>query len=195
MTNAPPPPPPPGYQPPPPPPPPPGYQPPAPPPAYHPPTYAPTTQAYQYAGFWSRVAARLVDWLVSLPFVIPGVAVLIASLTQTEENLRGDTEFTDTGEALFGVGMLLLFVGWLIFLIIWMRKLGRGQSWGQKAVGISLLGKDDGRPIGAWSAFARYLISITISMLVFGLGYWWMIWDKDNQTWQDKIMNTVVVEV
>src|SRR5262245_21845558 len=103
MTNAPPPPPPPGYQPQQPPPPgPPAYQPPPPPPpAYQPPSYAPTTQAYQYAGFWSRVAARLVDWLVSLPSVIPGFAVLIASATQTEENLRGDTEFTDTGATLF----------------------------------------------------------------------------------------------
>jgi uncharacterized RDD family membrane protein YckC len=27
-----------------------------------------------------------------------------------------------------------------------------------------------------------------------GLGYFWAIWDKDNQAWHDKIAGTVVVK-
>jgi uncharacterized RDD family membrane protein YckC len=182
--------------PPPPPPPSPGYQPPPPgPPAYQPPTYAPSRPEHQYAGFWARVAARLIDGLIGLLFVLPGLVLMIAGLTQTEEDRFGDTTFTDTGAVLFVVGVFALLIGAWIFLVIWMRKLGRGQSWGQKSLGISLVGKDDGRPIGAWRAFARYLLAQLISSLLFGLGYLWMLWDRDKQTWHDKIMNSVVVEV
>ena len=63
---------------------------------------------------------------------------------------------------------------------------------GAKSVGISP--RQGRRPSDRrWRAFFRYLISATISTLVFGLGYWWMLWDKDNQTWQDKSTHTVVV--
>jgi uncharacterized RDD family membrane protein YckC len=175
---------------------PPAYQPPAyQPPAYQPPGHAQAGSSTTYAGFWSRVAARLIDWLIGLLFSLPGIAFIVAAATQTEENADGETEFTDTGAALLGIGVLLVVVGGLLFLILWMRKLGRGQSWGQKAVGISLVSKANGRPVGAWKAFGRYLVAQLVSGALFGLGYLWMLWDHDKQTWHDKILNTVVVEV
>jgi uncharacterized RDD family membrane protein YckC len=151
--------------------------------------------SFTYAGFWARVAGRLIDGLIGLLFVVPGIVLIIAGVTQTEENARGETEFTDSGAALFGLGVLLVLIGSVIFLVVWMRKLGRGQSWGQRALGISLVSKADGRPIGAWKAFGRYLVAQLVSGALFGLGYLWMLWDKDNQTWQDKVFNTVVIEV
>jgi hypothetical protein len=33
-----------------------------------------------------------------------------------------------------------------------------------------------------------------LSGLVFGLGFAWALWDKDGQTWHDKIAGTVVVQ-
>lgn len=40
----------------------------------------------------------------------------------------------------------------------------------------------------------REVIGKWVSGLVFGLGYFWAIWDKDGQTWHDKIAGTVVVK-
>jgi uncharacterized RDD family membrane protein YckC len=178
-----------------PPPPPPGSPAPAyPPPSYQPPTYSPPRPEYRYAGFWARVGARLIDLLVGLLFTLPGLVLVIASLAQIEENREGEAEFTGSGETLFRAGVALVVVGSLVFFVLWMRKLGRGQSWGQKALAIRLVGKQDGRPIGAWKAFLRYLVAQLVSGVLFGLGYWWMIWDRDNQTWQDKIVGTVVIE-
>jgi uncharacterized RDD family membrane protein YckC len=151
--------------------------------------------SFTYAGFWSRVAARLIDWLIGLLFALPGWALIIAAVTQTEENADGDTEFTDAGVTLLVIGLVLLLIGSIVFFVLWMRKLGRGQSWGQKAVGISLVGRDAGRPIGGGKAFLRYIVASLISGALFGLGYLWMLWDRDKQCWHDKIMNTVVVEV
>lgn len=40
----------------------------------------------------------------------------------------------------------------------------------------------------------RELFIKQISGICFGLGYLWMLFDQDNQTWHDKILNTVVVQ-
>lgn len=32
-----------------------------------------------------------------------------------------------------------------------------------------------------------------VSSLFLGLGMFWAIWDKDRQTWHDKIAGTVVI--
>lgn len=39
----------------------------------------------------------------------------------------------------------------------------------------------------------REVIGKFVSGLVLGIGFFWAIWDKDNQTWHDKIAGTVVV--
>jgi len=39
----------------------------------------------------------------------------------------------------------------------------------------------------------RETIGKLISGLVFSLGYLWLLWDKDRQTWHDKLVSTVVM--
>ncbi len=34
-----------------------------------------------------------------------------------------------------------------------------------------------------------------MSAIVLLLGYLWMLWDKENQTWHDKMATSVVVPV
>ena len=51
-----------------------------------------------------------------------------------------------------------------------------------------------GAPIGYPRAFVRQIVKI-ISALVFFLGYFWMLWDKEKQCWHDKAANDVVVPV
>jgi uncharacterized RDD family membrane protein YckC len=49
-----------------------------------------------------------------------------------------------------------------------------------------------GGPIGYPRAFIRYIARI-LSALPFLLGYFWMLWDREKQTWHDKLSNSVVV--
>lgn len=67
-----------------------------------------------------------------------------------------------------------------------------GQTVGKKAMSIRVLGSKDGAPIGYGTAGIRYLGSI-LSALPCLLGYFWMLWDDNKQTWHDKIASTVVV--
>ena len=70
----------------------------------------------------------------------------------------------------------------------------RGQTLGKMALSIRVIDLQTGRPIGYGRAFVRQLVKI-ISALVFLLGYFWMLWDKEKQTWQDKAAGSVVVPI
>lgn len=56
------------------------------------------------------------------------------------------------------------------------------------------IARADGGPIGYAEAVVRGLASI-FSAAVAGLGWLWMLWDAERQTWHDRIAGTVVVRV
>jgi len=70
--------------------------------------------------------------------------------------------------------------------------LGNGQTIGMKAVKIKLCGTDGTYPIGYKKGFLRW-VGMTISNLVIGLGYLWILIDENKQGWHDKIAGTYVV--
>ena len=124
------------------------------------------------AGFWVRFGAYIIDAiLVSIVEVIVFV-VLHKAL------------------ALAYVVNFVLVWGYFIAL----EGGPTGQTLGKKAVGVRVFDFGQGGPIGYGRAFLRQLVKI-ISAAVFFLGYLWMIWDREKQTWQDKAAGSVVVPV
>jgi uncharacterized RDD family membrane protein YckC len=67
-----------------------------------------------------------------------------------------------------------------------------GQTIGKKVLGIRVYDFRQGGSIGYGRGLLRQ-IGKYISGFVFGLGYLWMLWDKEKQTWHDKIAGSVVV--
>lgn len=67
-----------------------------------------------------------------------------------------------------------------------------GQTVGKKAMNIRVVDFNTGGPIGTTRALIRYLGRF-ISGIACLLGYFWMLWDSEKQTWHDKIATTVVV--
>jgi uncharacterized RDD family membrane protein YckC len=70
----------------------------------------------------------------------------------------------------------------------------KGQTVGKMALGIRVIDFSTGGPIGYPRGVLRYVGRI-VSSIPFYLGYFWMLWDKEKQTWHDKIATTVVVPV
>jgi len=190
----------------PPPPPPPGYQPyplsvPPPPPGYQPYVSSPLGEL---AGFWIRFASWLLDsilyGLVAALFVIPAV-LLGASAFQDCRWV--DRDFEDTVELVCPPGepdaapvigaIALGVLGVLFVMFIYVRALGKGQTWGMRITGIKLVRADNGMPTGFGKALGRSLFASLVSAQVFYLGYLWAAWDDKKQTWQDKICSTYVV--
>lgn len=121
------------------------------------------------AGFWRRFAAALIDGIV-----IAIVAFVLAA-------------------ALKGVGSALS----LLFSIAYFTYFEggpTGQGLGKRALGIRVVDFDTGGPIGYPRGFLRWIGRI-VSDIPIGLGYFWMLWDREKQTWHDKLANDVVVPV
>ena len=68
-----------------------------------------------------------------------------------------------------------------------------GQTLGGRAWRLRVVG-DDGGPIGLGRALLRFGVGI-ISLLTGGLGFAWMLIDRDHRTWHDFAVGTRVVRV
>lgn len=121
------------------------------------------------AGFWRRFGAVLIDGIiVGIPF-----AILFAALK--------------------GVGYalgLVIAIGYFVYF----EGAPTGQTFGKKALGIRVIDFNTGGPIGPGRAFIRYIGRIVSSIPIY-LGYFWMLWDGEKQTWHDKFAGSVVVPV
>ena len=67
-----------------------------------------------------------------------------------------------------------------------------GQTIGKKALGIRVIDFATGGALGFGRGFVRWISRILSTIPCF-LGYLWMLWDKEKQTWHDKIATSVVV--
>jgi uncharacterized RDD family membrane protein YckC len=119
------------------------------------------------AGFWRRFAAAFID------------GILLGIVSTILQAIFG----RDAG---YGLGTLIT-IGYFVYF-----HGTTGQTPGDAALSIRVVGKDDGEVIGYGRAFIRWLVSL-ISGLVFLLGYLWMLWDSEKQTWHDKAANSVVI--
>ena len=121
------------------------------------------------AGWWRRFASWLIDGIVL--GVVSGILRLIFGLAAGE-----------------GLG-ILISVGYFTYF-----HGSTGQTPGDAVLGIRVVDVRDriGEPIGYGRAALRWLVSI-VSALVFLLGYLWMFWDSNKQTWHDKAAGSVPI--
>jgi len=126
---------------------------------------------YEYAGFWARFAAAFLDGMIlGIPLNILVVAVPDASV------------------ALQLVGLI---VGVVYYAFL---EGGTGQTVGKMALSIRVVDQDTWQPgIGTGRGVGRYFAR-WLSALPFLLGYFWMLWDKDKQTFHDKLVRTKVIK-
>lgn len=133
------------------------------------------------ATFGQRLLGRLLDSLNSLVAYL-GVVMIIAiviAISGAEE----DSAFT-TLVTVAGIGLIVALQ------IVWE---GRGGSPFRRGISVLIVDQHTYQPIGPWRAFVRILVA-NFSLLVFGLGFLWMLWDPKSQTWHDKAAGTVVVK-
>lgn len=132
------------------------------------PAWQPEGPSGPRASFGRRLVAVIVDTIVLL--VAFGVVFAIA----------------DTGVA-YGV-TLLLGLAYYTFL----EGGPRGQTLGKMALDIRVVDFRTGSAIGYGRGALRYVARIVSSIPCY-LGYFWMLWDREKQTWHDKMATTVVV--
>ena len=70
---------------------------------------------------------------------------------------------------------------------------GTGQTIGMMAMKIKLCRTDGTYPIGYGRGFLRFVAMIVPSSLFLYMGFIWILIDKENQGWHDKIADTYVI--
>jgi uncharacterized RDD family membrane protein YckC len=76
----------------------------------------------------------------------------------------------------------------LFFVWFWTRS---GQTLGMQSWRLRLE-REDGRLIDWRTGLARLCLA-TVSFLCLGLGYWWILVDRDRRAWHDRLTATRVV--
>ena len=74
------------------------------------------------------------------------------------------------------------------FGLCWTRS---GQTLGMQAWRVCVLNKYH-QPISPRQSLIRFIVAIP-SLCLFGLGVFWMWFDKDHRSWQDKASSSVTV--
>jgi len=97
-------------------------------------------------------------------------------------------------QILFGRGSAAQSLSFLLGLgyYVYLEGSPAGQTVGKKVLNIRVVDFQTGGPLGFGKAAIRYVGRI-LSAIPCGLGYFWMLWDKERQTWHDKLAGTAVV--
>ncbi|KZE53974.1 hypothetical protein AV540_07015 [Brevibacillus parabrevis] len=137
-----------------------------------------TSREHQFAGFWIRVAATLLDSL----FLI-GVSMLIFNSLRRNLGVSGDfLSLIDLLEALFGLLYLVLLTWWT------------GQTLGKQIIGIRVISAKHARGrLTGGQVILREVLGKLLSSLVFCIGYMWVGWNPQKQGWHDLLAKTYVI--
>ena len=122
------------------------------------------------ASFFRRLGAALLD------------GILVGVVTGVLEAIIGR-----------GIGSLVAIVVGIAYYA-YLEGSASGQTMGKKALGIRVYDLRHGGPIGFSRGVIRYFARI-LSTIPLLLGYFWMLWDGEKQTWHDKLAGSVVVPV
>jgi uncharacterized RDD family membrane protein YckC len=137
----------------------------------------------EYAGFWIRTAATLIDTVVILCITFP-LLLAVYGWAYLDTPATGLV----AGKADF----LLTWVAPAVFAIaFWLYK---RATPGKMAVSIAVVDATTGHTLTFGQSIGRYL-GYFVAGIPLGLGFIWVVFDSKKQGWHDKLAGTVVVHV
>jgi uncharacterized RDD family membrane protein YckC len=143
----------------------------------------PITPLTEYAGFWRRSVALLVDTLW-----IGGLMIGLLYLFEMSGELGA--LFTPEDVSLDWTAMLINDIPPAIIIItLWYHYATTPGKW---LIDCEIVDATTGMSPTLVQSITRYFAYI-ISILPLGLGFLWILWDKRRQGWHDKFAHTVVI--
>ncbi|MFC5479882.1 RDD family protein [Massilia suwonensis] len=134
---------------------------------------------FEYAGFWVRVGAALIDTVLVLFLTVPLLRMVYGSE-------YGESERLIQGPADFLISWLLPAIAAIAFWV------ARGATPGKMAISAQVVDARSGKKPGTGQAIGRYL-GYYVSTIPLGLGLIWVAFDPKKQGWHDKLAGTVVI--
>lgn len=120
-----------------------------------------------------------------LEFGVLFIALLLVALFESAAS-GGVEAGGSAGPVLAG----LVLLGYVIWALVLFTK---GQTPGKQLLKLRVI-RENGQRAGFGTMLLRELIGKLISAFIFMLGFIWILIDKDNQGWHDKLASTFVVQ-
>ena len=134
---------------------------------------------FEYAGFWVRVWACIIDTVLLGVLIWPLLTAIYG---------RGYWSSTD-----FVQGPLDFLISWvlpaIVVVVFWVA---RQATPGKMAISARIVDAKTGRNAATAQLVGRYL-GYFVSMIPFCLGLFWVAFDPRKQGWHDKLAGTVVI--
>jgi uncharacterized RDD family membrane protein YckC len=137
-----------------------------------------SSSSADYAGFWARAIAFLVDWLMVVVISMPVIVLVFGAEYFSLDPVRRAWDL-----------LIALIVG--IAIVAFWRYCG--ATPGKLAVGLKVVDAETGQPPSTGRLVVRVL-SYLVSALPLYLGFLWIAVDRRKQGWHDKIAGTVVIQ-
>ena len=133
------------------------------------------------AGFLKRILDLIYDSLLIAAIIIVASLLLVF--------ING--EYPKPGTLLSVIQFLIsILVGPLFYSYFWLTN--DGQTTGMQAWKIKLVSSNESK-LNMKQTYLRCLISV-ISFLFIGIGYFWILFNKNNLSWSDIATKTRVVK-
>ncbi len=135
----------------------------------------------EYAGFWVRTGAALIDTLLMLLVVVPVLSMIYGQDYWVDESM------------FFGFWDLMLnyIVPALVVILFWVYK---SATPGKMMLKLRIVDADTGATPSN-GQFVRRYFGYYVSTIPLLLGIFWVAFDKRKQGWHDKLAGTGVVRV
>ncbi len=159
--------------------------------------FAATFAKYTREGKRSEPAAAL----IIPPALLPGVSPVMLPITDLSSLPRAGFWRRVGASVLDLIIIVVLLAGThtkVLFLPAWLAYHVGMWNWKGTTIGGMVFGlkvvRLSGQPLNFVVALVRSLFSI-LSALVMGLGFFWVGWTKDKQSWHDLIAGTTIVRM
>jgi uncharacterized RDD family membrane protein YckC len=138
-------------------------------------------QDVEYAGFWIRVGAMLIDTLALMAVTFP-LLILVYGWAYFG--------MSDTGLTRGPADILISWVFPAVAVVLfWLYK---QATPGKMILSCKVVDADTGGPLTVGQSIGRYA-AYYVSILPFCLGLFWVAFDRRKQGWHDKLAGTVVI--
>ncbi len=147
------------------------------------------SEGLERVGFGTRLLAYLADCVIFfLAYIAFSIAVGVAFATsEAMEDPEAIAQWIESNAIILSLVFYVLPAVMCVgFWTVW------GATPGKMLLRIQIVERSSGEVPSIWRNLIRY-IGYFISSIFLGLGFLWMIWDRDKVGWHDKMAGTVVV--
>ncbi len=151
-------------------------------------------QEVQYAGFWIRFLASVIDSFLVLLIIAPIIDIFYGEKSAVTTSFFDSSGFSsynfESMSTLTDTGQVAYFV--LVLAVVMLFWIYRSATPGKMLLRLKIVDATSGGHISKRQGLFRYF-GYYVSTVFFLLGFIWAGFDPRKQAWHDKMAGTLVI--